>query len=109
MSTYLNYPFDQEIFVQSWEAAPDPSKAAMIDSGALVEDAVIEARIQNDGCLYTIPFYSVLDGEPDNYDGATDITAAEPAGGSQTGVVYGRGKGFTARNFAAELSGADPL
>lgn len=109
MSSYLNFPFDQEIFVQSWESAPDPTKTAMIDSGALVEDAVIESRIQNDGCLYTIPFYSPLEGEPDNYDGATDITAQEPTGGSQTGVVYGRGKGFTARNFAAELSGADPL
>ncbi len=109
MSTYLNYPFDQEVFVQSWASAPDSTKAAMIDSGALVEDAVIEARIQNDGSLYTIPFYSVLDGAPDNYDGATDITAEEPAGSSQTGVVYGRGKGFTARNFATELSGADPM
>ncbi|MBE7009890.1 MAG: coat protein [Ruminococcaceae bacterium] len=109
MSTYLNFPFDQEIFLHSWEAAPDPTKTAMIDSGALVEDAMIEARIQNDGCLYTIPFYSALDGEPDNYDGATDIMAQEPVGGSQTGVVYGRGKGFTARNFAAELSGGDPL
>jgi len=109
MSSYLNFPFDQEIFVQSWESAPDPTKTAMVDSGALVEDAVIESRIQNDGALYTIPFYSPLEGEPDNYDGATDITAQEPTGGSQTGVVYGRGKGFTARNFAAELSGADPL
>ncbi len=109
MSTYLNFPFDQEIFVQSWGAAPDPTKTAMIDSGALVDDAVIEARIQNDGSLYTVPFYSVLEGEPDNYDGVTDITASEPAGGNQTGVVYGRGKGFTARNFASELSGADPM
>ncbi len=109
MATYLNFPFDEEVFVQSWDSTPDPTKAAMIDSGALVEDAVIAARIQADGCLYTVPFYSILEGEPDNYDGATDITAAEPVGGSQTGVVYGRGKGFTARNFAAELSGADPM
>ncbi len=109
MSTYLNFPFDEEVFVQSWDAAPDPAKTAMIDSGALVEDAMIAARIQNDGGLYTIPFYSVLEGDPDNYDGATDISASEAAGGSQTGVVYGRGKGFTARNFASELSGADPM
>lgn len=109
MSTYLSFPFDQEVFVHSWEEAPDPTKAAMIDSGALVEDAMIGERIQSDGSLYTIPFYSVLEGEPDNYDGATDITAAEPTGGSQTGVVYGRGKGFTAKNFASELSGADPM
>jgi len=109
MATYLNFPFDQEVFIQSWEAAPDPTKAAMIDCGALVEDNLIASRIQSDGSLYTVPFYSVLEGEPDNYDGATDISAAEPTGGSQTGVVYGRGKGFTARNFAAELSGSDPM
>ncbi|MBE7041632.1 MAG: coat protein [Ruminococcaceae bacterium] len=109
MATYLNFPFDQEVFVESWESAPDATKAAMIDCGALVEDSLIESRIQTDGCLYTVPFYSVLEGDPDNYDGATDISAAEPAGGSQTGVVYGRGKGFTARNFASELSGADPM
>ncbi|MBR5236164.1 MAG: coat protein [Clostridia bacterium] len=109
MSMYLNYPFDEEVFVQSWDSAPDPAKTAMIDSGAMVEDAMIASRIQNDGGLYTIPFYSVLDGAPDNYDGVTDIQATEAAGGSQTGVVYGRGKGFTARNFAAELSGADPM
>ncbi len=109
MATYLNFPFDQEVFIQSWEGAPDPTKAAMIDCGALVEDSLIASRIQTDGCLYTVPFYSVLEGDPDNYDGATDITTTEPAGGSQTGVVYGRGKGFTARNFASELSGADPM
>ncbi|MBE7048683.1 MAG: coat protein [Ruminococcaceae bacterium] len=109
MSTYLNFPFDEEIFVQSWDAAPDATKTAMIDSGALVEDAMIASRIQAEGGLYTIPFYSVLEGEPDNYDGATDISSSELAGGSQTGVVYGRGKGFTARNFASELSSADPM
>ncbi len=109
MSMYLNYPFDEEVFVQSWDSAPDPTKTAMIDSGAMVEDAMIASRIQNDGGLYTIPFYNILDGAPDNYDGVTNIQATEAAGGSQTGVVYGRGKGFTARNFAAELSGADPM
>ena len=109
MSMYLNYPFDEEVFVQSWDNAPDPTKTAMIDSGAMVEDAMIASRIQNDGGLYTIPFYNILDGAPDNYDGVTNIQATEAAGGSQTGVVYGRGKGFTARNFAAELSGADPM
>lgn len=109
MATYLNFPFDEEVFVHSWEEAPDPTKTAMIDSGALVEDGLIATQLQSEGCLYSVPFYSPLSGEPVNYDGATDITAAEPKGGSQTGVVYGRGKGFTARNFASELSGADPL
>lgn len=109
MSTYLNYPFDAEIFTNTWESCPDPVKSAMIESGALVHDAMIESQIQNDGVLYSVPFYNVLSGTPSNYDGQTDIATQEQSGGLQTGVVFGRSMGFTSRNFAAELSGADPM
>ncbi len=109
MTTYLNYPFDAEIFTNTWEASPDPVKNALIESGALVRDAMIESQIQNDGYLYSVPFYNVLSGTPSNYDGATDIETVSTGGGTQTGVVYGRSMGFTARNFASELSGADPM
>ena len=54
MATYLNFPFDEDVFEQSWEAAPDPTKTAMIDSGALVEDGLIEAQIQSEGSLSKI-------------------------------------------------------
>lgn len=107
--TYLNYPFDAEIFLRLWNETPDPVKTALLDSGVMVEDSTIAARIQNDGNLYTIPFYDVLSGDPVNYNGATDITSAETTADSQSGIVYGRAKGFTARNFVAELSGADPM
>ena len=102
-------PFDDEIFMEMWSEAPDPYLTAMIDSGAVVEDGIIAQRIANSGNLYTIPYYDVLDGDDQNYDGQTDITVAEVGGGSQTGIVYGRAKGFFARNFTAELSGADPM
>lgn len=107
--TYLNYPFDEELFLQMWNEAPDPVRTALLDSGVMVNDSVIAPRIQNDGNIYTIPFYNALDGDPVNYDGQTDITANETSADSQTGVVFGRAKGFTARNFVAELSGADPM
>lgn len=107
--SYLNFPFDAELFLQAWENAPDPVKVAMLNSGALVEDPTIASLIQNDGNLYTIPFYNVLEGNEVNYDGKTDITSTETSADSQTGVVYGRAAGHTARNFVAELSGADPL
>lgn len=102
-------PFDDEIFMNMWKEAPDPYLTAMIQSGAVVEDSTIAGMIQNSGNIYTIPFYNTLDGEDQNYDGQTDITTTEIGGGSQTGVVYGRAKGFFARNFTAELSGADPM
>lgn len=107
--TIFGIPFDEEIFMQMWSEAPDPYLAAMIQSGAVVEDAVIAGKIANNGNIYTIPFYNTLDGEDQNYDGQTDIEVEEVGGGSQTGVVYGRAKGFFARNFTTELSGADPM
>lgn len=107
--TIFGIPFDEELFLDMWSEAPDPYLAAMIESGAIVEDSTIAGMIENSGNIYTIPFYNTLDGEDQNYDGQTDITVTEIGGGSQTGVVYGRAKGFFARNFTAELSGADPM
>lgn len=107
--TIFGIPFDEELFMQMWAEAPDPYLTAMIESGAVVQDSLIAEKISGNGNLYTIPFYNILDGEDQNYDGQTDITVTEVGGGSQTGVVYGRAKGFFARNFTAELSGADPM
>lgn len=107
--TWLNYPFDEELFFQMWKAEPDPVLTAILESGAMVADPIIASRIQNDGNIYTIPYYNTIEGDPVNYDGKTDITANETSADSQTGVVYGRAKGFTARNFVAELSGSDPM
>ena len=107
--TFLGLPFDADIFNSVWASEPDPVKTALIQSGALVEDEVITAMIQKQGNLYTLPFYKTLDGEPDNYDGKTDILSEETESDYQTGVVYGRAKGFTARNFVSELTGADPM
>ena len=108
-ATYLNYPFDAELFTQMWREEPDPVITALLNSGVMAQDSIIASQIQNDGNLYTIPFYNVLSGDPVNYDGATDITSTETSGGAQSGIVYGRAKGFTARDFVAELSGADPM
>lgn len=107
--TYLNYPFDEEIFINAWAAEPDPVKNAMIQSGAMVNDSLIASRIADGSNLYTIPFYNTIDGTPVNLDGATDITASETTGGSQSGVVYGRAIGWTARDFVGTLSGNDPM
>lgn len=107
--TFLGFPYDEELFNDTWGAAPDPVKDAMVKSGALVDDATIAGMVQGKGNLYSIPFYNILTGDPDNYDGQTDINTAETSGDSQTGVVFGRAKGFTARNFTAELTGADPM
>lgn len=108
--TFLNFPFDEELFLMQWQAAQDPVITALLDSGALVEDATIRGIIRNGSNLYTIPFYNVLGGEEDNYDGATDITETEHSGSYQSGVVYGRAHSWMDRDFVHDFnSGADPM
>ena len=108
--TFLNFPFDEELFLMQWQAAQDPVITALLNSGALVEDATIRGLIRNGSNLYTIPFYNVLGGEEDNYDGQTDITETEHSGASQNGVVYGRAHSWADRDFVHDFnSGADPM
>lgn len=108
--TFLNFPFDEELFLMQWQAAQDPVITALLNSGALVEDATIRGLIRNGSNLYTIPFYNVLGGEEDNYDGQTDITETEHSGASQSGVVYGRAHSWADRDFVHDFnSGADPM
>ena len=107
--TFLGYPFDSEIFLMNWKAAIDPTKTAMIDSGAVVQDAEIARLISNGSNTYTIPIYNVLGGDEDNYDGQTNITVSEPDAHSQTGVVYGRAHAWKDRDFIHDFnSGANP-
>lgn len=108
--TFLNFPFDEELFLMQWQAAQDPVITALLTSGALVEDATIRGMIRNGSNLYTIPFYNVLGGDEDNYDGQTDITETEHSGSYQSGVVYGRAHSWMDRDFVHDFnSGADPM
>lgn len=107
--TVFGLPFDEELFMQMWSEISDPVRTAVIDSGALVSDGNIHNMIQNDGNLYTIPFYNTLSGDALNYDGVTNNEPAEIDGTYQSGIVYGRMKAWMSRDFAAELSGGDPM
>ena len=108
--TFLGYPFDEEIFLMNWRAAQDPTRTAMIDSGAVQRNAEIARMIANGSNLYTIPFYNVLGGDDDNYDGNTDMTVTDPTGSSQTGVVYGRMHAWRDKDFIRDFnSGANPM
>lgn len=107
--TYLGYPFDEEIFYMTWMSMPDPVKLAMLNSGAVVEDATIRRLISSGSNFFTMPIYNVLGGTPDNYDGNTDITMTTPDATHQSGVVYGRAHSWKDQDFIHDFnSGADP-
>ncbi len=106
----LGFPFDPELFLLNWQNAPDPTLVAMITSGAVQRNATIANLISNGSDIYTIPFYDVLGGTPDNYDGVSNITVTTPTGDSQSGVVYGRAHSWKAQDFVRDFnSGADPM
>ena len=74
-----------------------------------MNDPTITSAIGPDGNFGTIPYYLPLDGEPANYDGQTDVPITETEGDYLSFVVFGRTKGFKARDFTMDLSSGDPM
>lgn len=108
--TYLNFPFDEEIFNYMWEKTPDLFLTSILDSGAVVYDSKIEQLISNGSNFFTTPYYDNIGGDEQVYDGATDFTFTSLTGGSYSGVVYGRMKAWSATSFIKDFnSGADPM
>lgn len=109
-NTHLNFPYDAEIFNYQWESTPDVILTSMLESGAVVRDSQIETMISNGSNIFTTPFYDVLGGDEDVYNGVDNFTTTELTGGSYTGVVYGRMKKWMAKSFIKDFnSGADPM
>lgn len=108
--TFLNYPFDEELFLMNWQAAADPTRTAMVESGAIQRNREIERLIASGSNAYSIPFYNVLGGTADNYDGTSNINVTAPTGGAQTGVVYGRAHAWKDQDFVRDFgNGANPM
>lgn len=110
MATWLNFPFDPDIFNYKWENTPDVVLTNLLESGAVVNDSEIATLISTGSNFFTTPYYDILDGDEDVYNGVDNMTADELTGGSYSGVVYGRMKQFNAKSFIKDFnSGADPM
>lgn len=108
--TNLNFPFDAEIFNYDWKNTPDVVLTSMINSGAVVEDSEIANLISNGSNFFTTPYYDILGGTEQVYNGATDFTYDTLSGGTYSGCVYGRMKAWDAISFIKDFnSGADPM
>ena len=108
--TNLGFPYDAEIFNYSWKNTPDLVLTTMLESGAVVNDAEIASMISNGSNFFTVPFYDVMGGVEDVYNGVNNFTGATLTGGSYSGVVYGRMAKWSAKSFIKDFnSGADPM
>ena len=109
ISSALKYHYDEELFNNAWTSEKDPTSTVLLESGAMVEDATIARLISTGGNYFTLPFYKDIEGDEINYDGATDITADATEDGVQSGVVYGRSKGWKSTVFVNDFTAADPM
>lgn len=109
-SSYLNLPFDAEVFNYTWENTPDLIFTSMIESGAIAQDSEIARLISNGSNFFTTPFYNLIGGAEQVYNGVNDFTYTSISGGTYSGVVYGRMKAWDAVSFIKDFnSGADPM
>jgi len=110
MGTNLSFPYDSEIFNYDWKNTPDVILTSLLDSGAMVNDSEIANMISNGSNFFTVPFYNILGGTEDVYNGVSNFTGASLTGGSYSGCVFGRMSKWTAKSFIKDFnSGADPM
>lgn len=99
--------FNAEAFGAYVDRIPDLKRNELITSRALVSNPEIRSLFssQTTTAYGRIPFYGLLDGTPDNYDGKTDITVDTTTTYEQGVVVYGRSHGWTERDFSEDITG----
>jgi len=108
--TNLNLPYDAEVFNYSWKNTPDLILTSMLESGAVVNDPEIARLISNGSNFFVTPYYDVLAGTEDVYNGVDNFTGASVTGGTMAGCVFGRMSKWSAKSFIADFnSGADPM
>lgn len=105
--------FDEEVFTDMMEEAPT-WRNDILASNVVQNDNSIMDAIGSSGNVATIPIYkpiSIFDNDmnPLNNDGMTNNTPVETKGEKQTCMLIQRMKAFKAKDFTAELTGADPL
>lgn len=107
------FHFDEEVFTDMMNEA-DYWKNEIMASGIVQQDASIMDAIGSNGNVATIPMYKPFNVHDENMaalnnDGLTDNVPVEIAGDKQTCMLIQRMKAFKAKDFTAELTGAEPL
>ena len=98
--------FNPEAFGKYVENVPKLNRNELIRSGALISNEQIRSALSTQtGSFYAvIPLYGNLDGEPDNYDGQTDINATSTTTFEQGVIVVGRAKSWVERDFSFDIT-----
>ena len=99
--------FNEEAFGKYMEAIPDVKRNKLLESGAITKDSrLVELFGSQTTTAYgIIPFYGNLNGDPDNFDGVSDIKTSTTTTYEQGVFTFGRMHGWTEKDFSYEITG----
>ena len=99
--------FNGEVFGKYVDRIPNTKRNELNKCGALRQRPELKTMFseQTGSFFATVPMFGLLDGEPLNYDGNTDITATSTTTFSQSMIAYGRAKAWTEKDFSADITG----
>jgi hypothetical protein len=99
--------FNPEAFGVYLRNVPNLKRNELIKSRALAGNPEIRSVFNSQtGTYYArIPMLGLLDGDPQNYDGNTDIVPTSTTTFEQGVVVFGRAKAWKERDFSHDITG----
>lgn len=99
--------FNPEAFGAYLKNVPNLKRNELIKSRALAGNPEIRSVFNSQtGTYYArIPMLGLLDGDPQNYDGNTDIVPSSTTTFEQGVVVFGRAKAWKEKDFSTDITG----
>lgn len=109
MAKFDTKNFNAEVYGKYLETVPRVKQNKLLEAGILRPLTEFKAMFEEQagGNYATIPMYGLIGGEPQNYDGGTDIIAQTTDTYDYSVVVVGRMQSWVEKDFAADLTGAD--
>lgn len=101
--------FNERAFGKYMSAVPNPKLNKLKESRAIVGDARLRETFKNNsqtGSVYAVlPYYGLLSGTPQNYDGVSSVTPGSSTTFEQGVFTYGRMNGWTEADFSYDVTG----
>lgn len=101
--------FNGEVFSKYVNTVPNLNRTELLKSKAIIEKPQYASMLpdQTGGNFITVPIKARITGEPDNYDGGTNINSDSRATYAHGRIVIGRAHGWTEKDFASDITGED--
>lgn len=110
MEKFRDKIFNEEVFEKYLKTLPSTKENSLIKNGLFTNVNGYKAKMseQSGGYAVVEPIKGRIGGDPDNYDGNTDITAGtERPTFFQRKICYGRAKAWGEYDFASDITGAN--